>query len=100
MKTLHKAKHLQYTLFALIMFFALLLFAPFTLKSATAAAEVTYENAYVGDVFKAEDYQITCDGMPVQAEGLRVVYPSGGVYGGDSLRWGRQVNTKLPIMRR
>ena len=43
------------------------------------------QTIYVGDVIDAAKYTLSYDGGSVKAEGFTVVYPSGGVYGGDSL---------------
>lgn len=42
------------------------------------------ETVYVGDIIKAEDYGFTSGNKSVPAEGMVVVYPNGGVYGGES----------------
>ena len=42
------------------------------------------ETIYVGDIINAKDYEIQAGSETVPAEGMVVVYPSGGVYGGDS----------------
>ncbi len=61
------------------------LFMGKTQESVNAfAAETVYEEIYVGDVIEAEKYNLSVNGTSVKAEGLTVVYPSGGVYSGDS----------------
>ncbi len=83
MKTICK-RNLRYTFFAIA--FVLLFIISFTFTHNTASAtSVVYEKAHVGDVIKAEEYEIACGGASVRAEGLEVVYPSGGVYGGDKV---------------
>ncbi len=84
MMTKQKRKIFCYALMTLVMLFAFLFLAPFDLAKKTVA-EVVYENALVGDVIEAEDYTITKEGVNVTAEGMTVVYPSGGVYGGDEI---------------
>ena len=56
---------------------------PFARLRNTASAGVVYESVFVDDVIEAKNYEITHNGSKVQAEGFTVVYPSGGVYGGD-----------------
>ncbi len=84
MKTVRKIKFLRYSLIILTVFCLFLSVVTFTqVKTANAA---TYSNAktmLVGDGIVAKDYTITKDGANVQAEGLTVVYPSGGIFGGE-----------------
>ncbi len=82
MKTVRKNKFLHYA-FILAAFAMLLFSATFALGQKTAYADVkaAYKTVYVGDSIEAAEYTLA-DG--VQAEGLTVVYPSGGIYGGES----------------
>ena len=83
MKTIYK-RNLRYTFIAIA--FALFFLVSFTFNHVAASAtSVGYEKAIVGDVIEAGQYEIACDGKNVKAEGLEVVYPSGGVYGGDKV---------------
>ncbi len=52
---------------------------------AASAADSGSQTIYVGDVIDATQYTLSYDGGSVKAEGFTAVYPSGGVYGGDSL---------------
>ena len=56
--------------------------ANFSPKTAGATSGVT--TIKIGDVIKAENYQISHAGGTVTAETMTIVYPSGGVFGGDS----------------
>ena len=62
------------------------LFGAWTMKSeakvAQAAAKPTSINAHIGDVLEAKDYTLSA-GNGVAAEGMKIVYPSGGIYGSD-----------------
>ena len=81
MKTILRKNLLRFALFAFAVVFTLLLVSPLTRNKVYAGSE--YENAYVGEVIVAEDYKIAHNGEMVTAESMTVVYPSGGVYGGD-----------------
>lgn len=83
MKTIRKRNLLCCAFLTIAMLFALLFIAPFSLTGKTASASVAYESAFVGDLIEAKDYTISSGGASVAAEGMTVVYPSGGVYGGD-----------------
>ena len=66
---------------------SLISFISFDKNIAQAGARVVpagAETIYVGDIIKAEEYEITSGSEAVPAEGMVVVYPSGGVYGGES----------------
>jgi len=83
MKTIYK-RNFRYPLIIIVL--TLLFLAPLTLTHKVASASsVVYEKAYVGDIIDAEQYEIACAGGSVKAEGIEVVYPSGGVYGGDKV---------------
>lgn len=86
MKTMQKNKFLRFALILASFACALLFFTTFSLGSKTARADApqAVTTAYVGDVIEAADYDISYNGGTIKAEGLTVVYPSGGVYGGDS----------------
>lgn len=83
MKTMYRKNLLRYALFAFVCVFAILLVVPFVRLRNTASAGLVYENVFVGDVIEAQNYEITHNESKVKAEGFTVVYPSGGVYGGD-----------------
>ncbi len=80
-----KRKFFSIALMTIAMLFMTLVLAPFGLENMAVAAEQVYENALVGDVISAKDYTITKEDANVKAEGMTVVYPSGGVYGGDKV---------------
>ncbi len=86
MKTIQKNKFLRFALILASFACALLFFTTFSLgsKTARAAAPQAVATAHVGDAIVAADYDISYNGSTIKAEGLTVVYPSGGVYGGDS----------------
>ena len=66
---------------------ALCLTAMFTLssfKSVTVSAAGDVETILIGDVIEAKDFKISHGGSKVNAENMTIVYPNGGVYGGDS----------------
>ena len=81
MKTILRKNLLRFALFAFVIAFTLLLVSPFKSNKVYAGSE--YENAYVGEEIVAGDYEIAHNGEMVTAESMTVVYPSGGVYGGD-----------------
>ena len=78
-----KPKYLRYAFAMLAACFVCLLSAIFALDNKSARAETqAFEGAqvfYIGDVITAEDYKIS----NVKAEEMKVVYPSGGVFGGE-----------------
>lgn len=85
MKTAIKTKILRFGWILLTAFVFVLSFALFTREENTAYAEESvHQTACVGDVVDAKEYKITYGGAAVSAEGLIVVSPSGGVYGGES----------------
>lgn len=57
----------------------------FLRDNRVAAADDEAQTIYIGDVLDATAYTLSYDGGSVKAEGLTVVYPSGGLYGGASL---------------
>ena len=85
MKTIQKSKILRYGLMILTvicLFFSVLTFGEE--KTANAAApRSNNEILLVGDIINAKDYTLTKNGVNAQAEGLTVVYPSGGIFGGE-----------------
>ena len=83
MKTVQKNKFLRYAFILIAAFAMLVFFATFGLgeKRAYADVKAAYKTVYVGDSIDAAEYTLA-DGA--KAEGLMVVYPSGGVYGGES----------------
>ncbi len=85
MRTVRKMKTSRFGLI-IFMFFVLSFVCSLCVWNhpvASAEESVTYETVYVGDVMEAEDYTLS-QGEGVQAEGLTVVRPSGGIYGGQS----------------
>ena len=61
------------------------LFGAWTMKSnakVAQAAVTSSSSVHVGDMFEAKDYKLSV-GDGVAAEGMRIVYPSGGIYGTD-----------------
>ena len=85
MKTTRRKNILRYGFIVAIAFCLTLFGATVSLKDSIAHAEevpeaVTY---HIGDVIEAKSYDIPHGEGTVKAEGLTVVYPSGGVYGGD-----------------
>ena len=85
MMTKQKRNFFCCALMTVAMLFMFLVLAPFNLADKTASAEKVYESALVGDVIEAKDYMISKDDANIAAEGMTVVYPSGGVYGGDKI---------------
>ncbi len=58
-------------------------FGAWTMKSDTSVAQAAVKgtsSVHVGDMLEAKDYKLS-DG--VYAEGMKIVYPSGGIYGSD-----------------
>ena len=84
MKTVQKSKFLRYGLVILTvfcLFFSVVTFAKDN-NSASAATYSSENTMLVGDLIEAKDYTLTKNGVNVKAEGLTVVYPSGGIFGG------------------
>ena len=84
MKTVQKTKSFYYGFIIIAVLLLSCLCVAFALLQKTVSAEdvpPTYETTYVGEVIDAEEY-LMADNTP--AEGLTVVYPSGGIYGGKS----------------
>ena len=52
-------------------------------KVAQAASKTTTMSAHIGDMLEAKDYKMYSAGSDVYAEGMRIVYPSGGIYGAE-----------------
>ena len=52
-------------------------------KVAYAAERAVSTNVHIGDIIEAKDYKMNSAGAGVYAEGMRIVYPSGGVYGSN-----------------
>ena len=82
MKTIQRKNLLRYTLLVFAIVLALLV-APFMRLRKSVSAGNVYESAFVGDIVVAEEYQLTYNDEKVNAESMTVVYPSGGVYGGE-----------------
>lgn len=84
MKTMKKNKFLQIGLMILSVICAVLCFGVMpTKQSVTHAAGVNvYRNVYIGDMIEAKDYTLSA-GENVVAEGMKIVYPNGGIYGSD-----------------
>lgn len=51
-------------------------------KAAQAAESNVSTNVYIGDIFEAKEYKMS-SADNVVAEGMRIVYPSGGIYSSD-----------------
>ena len=88
MKKTNKKQLIRYGLvmviaFCLAFFFT---FTSFDRNVAYANVNQEVETIYVGDVLKANDYKISVEGKSVTAETMTAVFPSGGVYGGDSFQ--------------
>ena len=59
------------------------LFGAWTMKSDTSVAQAAVKGSssvHVGDVLEAKDYTLPGG---ISAEGMRIVYPSGGIYGSE-----------------
>lgn len=52
-------------------------------KAVYAAENAVSSNLHIGDMIEAKDYKMNSAGTNVYAEGMRIVYPSGGIYGSD-----------------
>ena len=78
-------KRIPYALTVIAVFFVCLFSAIFSLGNKPVYAEESseYQTAYIGDVIAAENFMLSDGDSQVKAEGLRAVYPSGGVFGGD-----------------
>ena len=88
MNSIRKSKYLRYALMAIAAFVVCLFSAFITLGNNTSRAQdvpPTAQKVYVGDTIAAEDFTIVHDGKQVKAERISVVYPSGGVYGGEKI---------------
>ena len=81
MKTIKKNSFLRIGLIFCLAICAFLCFGWFTPKQSVASAAVTGPNVYIGDLIEAKDYKM--NSADVYAEGMRIVYPSGGIYGSD-----------------
>ena len=51
---------------------------------AQAAGKGAVENIHIGDHIEAKDFVISSAKGGVQAEGMKIVYPSGGMFGSDN----------------
>ena len=74
--------------FGFIIAFALCMMATFVLPTfgkATAYASSEVQTVLVGDKIEAKSFSISHEGSSIPAEGMTIVYPSGGVYSGDEL---------------
>lgn len=85
MKTMKKNKFLQIGLIILAAICVCLCFwvAPMGQSVTQAASKSAVQNVYIGDTFEAKDYKMLSVDGDVTAEGMRIVYPSGGIYGSD-----------------
>ena len=59
-------------------------FASTTFGKASVLAADETQKILLGEIIKAEDFEILHAGGTVKAESMTIVYPSGGIYGGDS----------------
>ena len=84
MKNTQGRSFLQYAFILIIALCLSLSLSTSSLGATASAASASVKRVHVGDVINASDYTINYDGGSVAAEGLTVVCPSGGVYGGDS----------------
>ena len=85
MKTFKQKNISKYGFIAIVFFVCLSIFSAFFVETSwTASAASTSVNVHVGDEIEAADYELSYGSGKVQAEGLTVVYPDGGVYGGKS----------------
>ena len=81
MKTIKKNSFLRIGLIFCIAVCAFLCFGWLSPKQSVASAAVSGPNVYIGDVIEAKDYKM--NSANVYAEGMKIVYPSGGIYGSD-----------------
>ena len=61
-------------------------FSLWSMKSEQSVAQAAVRataNVHIGDMLEAKDYKMRSAGEDVYAEGMRIVYPSGGIYGSD-----------------
>ena len=88
MKKTHKKQLFRCGIITVIAFCLafLLTVSSFNNNVATAGATSEVTTIYVGDVIDAENYKISVGGKSVAAQSMIAVYPSGGVYGGDSFQ--------------
>lgn len=86
MRVTKKTKIYRCGLLAFV-FFCLTLIGSLCLRDnrVAAAAEGDAQTIYIGEVIDATEYTLSYAGGSIKAEGFTAVYPSGGVYGGDSL---------------
>lgn len=84
MKAIKKNSFLQIGLILLAVLCAILCFGTIgsTGKVAQAAESNVSTNVYIGDVFEAKAYKMS-SADDVVADGMRIVYPSGGIYSSD-----------------
>ena len=85
MKTVKKNKFLQIGLIILAAICACLCFwvAPMEQSITQAAGENAMQNVYIGDTFEAKNYKMLSVDGDVMAEGMRITYPSGGIYSSE-----------------
>ena len=87
MKKVNKKQLFRYGFITVLAFCLTFLFTFTSFDKNVAYAESTSEaTLYVGDVINAKDYKLSVDGKSVAAENMVAVFPSGGVYGGDSFQ--------------
>ena len=98
MKTVKKNRFLRYGLIILTvfcLFLSAVTFAKSTDVEASVATRSNDEVMIVGDIVAAKDYTLTKNGVNVQAEGLTVIYPSGGVFGGEDFMMSQAGNYEV-----
>lgn len=84
MRAIKKTKRYRCGLAAILVFCLALICSLFVPQVNVASADaVDYKTVFIGDKIEASDYTLTYNGGTVKAESMRVVYPSGGVYGGE-----------------
>lgn len=86
MKAVKKTSFFRIGLILLAMLCTILCFGAIgsTGKVAQAAESNVSTNVYIGDIFEAKAYKMS-SADDVVAEGMRIVYPSGGIYSSDKL---------------
>ena len=84
MKTMKKNGFLRMGLAFVAAICACVGFSSLKTEANTAqAAARSAVSAHIGDMLEAKDYKLLSAGNDVYAEGMRIVYPSGGIYGSD-----------------
>lgn len=85
MKNMKKKNFLQFglTVLSALCTAVCLTATPAEQPVAQAAGKAVVANIHIGDKIEAKDYTISSANGGVQAEGMKIVYPSGGIYGSD-----------------